>query len=309
MSECRSVWASEGDLVRLHARRPTPLAEVAVGRVHLKIDLFRTRDHVPDFDDRVLEYRRLSAETRNELQVIADLPYGPAPGQRLDLFVPTSASSAKRVDLPVHIFIHGGYWRMFSKDDFSFVARTVVSAGAIAVVLDYDLMPSVRLAEVVRQVREAKAWVQKNIHLYGGDSSRLTVSGHSAGAHLATFLFSEGEPDPPRGALLLGGVYDIRPLRQSFLQPLIQLTDEEVRDFSPIRHDFQPRVDSLILYGERETLPFHVQARGLAWHLKEAGCDVVLSALPKADHMSSVLDMGFPDREAGARLATLLARH
>ena len=125
----------------------------------MAIDLFRTRDHVPDFDEKVLEYKRLSAETRNELQVIADLPYGPASGQRLDLFVPTSVSSAKRAGLPVHIFIHGGYWRMFSKDDFSFVARTVVSAGAIAVVLDYDLMPSVRLAEVVRQVREAKNWV------------------------------------------------------------------------------------------------------------------------------------------------------
>jgi arylformamidase len=275
----------------------------------LAIDLFRTRDHVPDFDDKVLEYKRLSAETRNELQVIADLPYGPAPGQRLDLFVPTSAPSAKGAGLPVHIFIHGGYWRMFSKDDFSFVARTVVSAGAIAVVLDYDLMPSVRLAEIVRQVRGARTWVADNIHLYGGDASRLTVSGHSAGAHLATFLFTEGEEMLPRAALLLGGVYNIRPLRQSFLQPLIQLTDDEACQFSPIDKRFQPTVDTAILYGERETLPFRAQATGLAWQIKEAGCEVFLSALPNADHMSSVLDLGFPDRDAGALLFSLIERH
>ena len=128
-------------------------------------------------------------------------------------------------------------------------------AGAIAVVLDYDLMPLVRLADVVRQVREAKKWVSENIHLYGGDASRLTVSGHSAGAHLATFLLTEGEEMPPRGALLLGGVYDLRPLRQSFLQPLIQLTDDEVCQFSPIDKHFQPRVNTVILYGERETPP------------------------------------------------------
>jgi len=275
----------------------------------LTIDLFRTRDHVSDFDDRVLEYKRLSAETRNELKAIVDVTYGPSPGQRLDLFVPTSVSSANGAGLPVHIFIHGGYWRMFSKDDFSYIARTIVGAGAIAIVLDYDLMPSVRLADVVRQVREAKQWVSENVHLYGGDASRLTVSGHSAGAHLATFLLTEGEEMPPRGALLLGGIYNIRPLRQSFLQPLIQLTDDEVRQFSPIEKRFQPRVDTVILYGERETLPFRAQATGLAWQIKEAGCDVSLSALTDADHMSSVLDLGFPDREAGARLSSLIARH
>lgn len=275
----------------------------------MAIDLFRTRDHVPDFDDKVLEYRRLSAETRNEIQVIADLPYGPASGQRLDLFVPTSASSAKGAGLPVHVFIHGGYWRMFSKDDFSFVARTVVAAGAIAVVLDYDLMPSVRLAEVVRQVRDARTWVSENIHLYGGNASRLTVSGHSAGAHLATFLLTEGEEMPPRGALLLGGVYNLRPLRRSFLQPIIQLTDDEVCQFSPIDKHFQPRVNTVILYGERETPPFHAQAAGLAWQIKEAGCDVSLSTLADADHMSSVLDLGFSDREAGAQLFSLISRH
>jgi arylformamidase len=214
-----------------------------------------------------------------------------------------------KVGFPVHIFIHGGYWRMFSKDDFSYVARTVVGAGAIAVVLDYDLMPSVRLADVVRQVREAKAWVLKNIHQYGGDRSRLTVSGHSAGAHLATFLFSHGQAKPPLGALLLGGVYDIRPLRHSFLQPLIELTDDEVREFSPMDHRFQPRVDSIVLYGERETTPFMRQASGIAWQLKEAGSQVWLAALPDADHMSSVLDLGFPDRQAGTWLSSLIARH
>jgi arylformamidase len=273
----------------------------------LSIDPFRTRDHVADFDDRILQYRHFSAEARGGLRMIAGLNYGSGPGQRLDLFVP--ASVTPRSGFPVHMFIHGGYWRMFSKDDFSYVARTVVDAGAIAVVLDYDLMPSVRLDEVVQQVRGAKAWVLNNIHQYGGDRSRLTVSGHSAGAHLATFLFNDGQAKPPLGALLLGGVYDIRPLRQSFLQPLIQLTDDEVREFSPMDHSFQPRVESIVLYGERETMPFRQQAMGMAWQLKEAGCQVSLAALNGADHMSSVLDLGFADTEAGRWLASLIAKH
>lgn len=273
--------------------------------VQFSMDLFRTRDHVPDFEDKVLEYKRLSARTRADLPMVADIAYGPRPGQKLDLFFPTEAASSA----PVHIFIHGGYWRMFSKDDFSYVARTITQAGAIAVVIDYDLMPTVRLAEVVRQVRAAKTWVENNICDHGGDPKRLTISGHSAGAHLATFLYTLGEASPPSAALLLGGVYNLRPLRQSFLQPLIHLTDEEVQEFSPLDRLFQPRVDSVILYGERETMPFQTQAGGLAWKLKDAGCEVTLSALAGTDHMSSVLDLGFPDRDAGRLLSSMIARH
>jgi arylformamidase len=267
-------------------------------------DLFRTRDHVPNFDQQVSEYNRLSSRSRREIPNVLDVAYGPEPGAKLDLFLP----AARGPDLPVHMFIHGGYWRMFSKDDFSYVAKTITGAGAIAVIIDYDLMPSVRLAEVVRQVRAARAWVQGNIGAYGGDPARLSVSGHSAGAHLATFLFTDGMEPGPQSALLLSGVYDLVPLRSSFLQPLIELTDDEVRDFSPVRSRFMPRINTAILYGERETRPFREQAGSLAWQLKDAGCDVVLSALANADHMSGVLDLGFPRREAGKWLAAIIQR-
>jgi arylformamidase len=267
-------------------------------------DLFRTRDHVPNFDQQVSEYKRLSARCRKEISNVLDIAYGPEPGARLDLFLPANSGP----DTPVHMFIHGGYWRMFSKDDFSYVAKTITGAGAIAVVIDYDLMPTVRLAEVVRQVRAAKDWVLGNINAYGGDPARFSVSGHSAGAHLATFLFTEGMEPAPKTALLLSGVCDLAPLRSSFLQPLIELTDDEVRDFSPVRNRFMPLVNTVILFGERETRPFREQAGSLAWQLKDAGCDVALSALADADHMSSVLDLGFPRREAGKWLTTVIQR-
>src|SRR6187402_17313 len=96
-------------------------------------DLFRTRDHVPDFDDKVKQYALLSDDVRRSLRAQLDIAYGPQPGQKLDIFLPGREGNA----LPVHMFIHGGYWRMFSKDDFSYIARTVTAAGAIAVVIDY----------------------------------------------------------------------------------------------------------------------------------------------------------------------------
>jgi arylformamidase len=270
----------------------------------MPIDPFRTRDHVPDFEEKVREYERRSAEVRLSLRKESDIQYGPHPAQKLDIFFPNSEGSA----LPVHMFIHGGYWRMFSKDDFSYVARTVTDAGAIAVVIDYALMPGVRLAEIVGQIRKAKAWVTKNIGHRRGDPQRLTVSGHSAGAHLATSLFTSGQEYPPCGILLLGGVYDIGPLQYSFLQPLINLTDDEVRLFSPMNYEFQSGIGVDILYGERETEPFHAQAARLARRLIGQGCEVRLKSLRDSDHMSSVLDMGVPSSEAGTALTSVISR-
>ncbi|TGU67257.1 alpha/beta hydrolase, partial [Mesorhizobium sp. M1C.F.Ca.ET.144.01.1.1] len=97
-------------------------------------------------------------------------------------------------------------------------ADTVTSAGAIAVIVDYALMPSVRMATIVDQIRRARQWIDDHIASYGGDPDQLTVSGHSAGAHLATMLFGgHSRPSGIKGALLLSGIYDLRPLQESFL--------------------------------------------------------------------------------------------
>lgn len=271
-------------------------------------DLFRTRDHVADFDDKIAAYRDRSAATRARLRTVT-VRTGDAEGEALDLFFPGRDGDADAAGelRPVHLFIHGGYWRMLSKDDFSYVADTVTATGAIAAVLDYALMPSVRLSDIVGQVRRARRWIADNIAAHGGDPARLTVSGHSAGAHLATFLFTEDQPDPVAGALLLGGLYDLRPLQSSFLEPLIGLTDEEVATLSPLDHRHSPATRVRVLWGARETAPFHEQGTAFASHLAGQGNDVVSVALAAADHMSSALDLGSPETEAGRHLVALIS--
>ncbi|WP_363274847.1 carboxylesterase family protein [Mesorhizobium sp.] len=86
-------------------------------------------------------------------------------------------------------------------------------------------MPAVRMAPIVDQIRRAKRWVDEHIESHGGDPGKLTVSGHSAGAHFATMLFDDdSRPSGIKGALLLGGIYDLRPLQESFLAPEIAIT-------------------------------------------------------------------------------------
>ncbi|TPO01597.1 alpha/beta hydrolase [Mesorhizobium sp. B1-1-5] len=267
-------------------------------------DPFRIRDHVTEFDDIVAEIVHRSAETRAKIESVADVAYGPDAAETIDMFFP----QGKRDRLPVHMFIHGGYWRMFSKRDYSYVADTVTRAGAIAIIVDYSLMPSVRMAAIVEQVRRAKRWVLEHIAEHGGDRGRLTVSGHSAGAHLATMLFNDdGRSSSVKGALLLGGLYELKPLQTSFLAAEIAITDEEAASLSPLTHRFDPSVEVEIAVGAEETPPFHSQAEGFAKHLRKQGLAVSQTALSGANHMSSVRDLGLSGTEASDRLAKLIA--
>ncbi|RWC62480.1 alpha/beta hydrolase [Mesorhizobium sp.] len=266
-------------------------------------DPFRIRDHVADFDEIVAEIIRRSAETRAKTRMLANVGYGSEPTETVDVFFP----DGDRDRLPVHMFIHGGYWRMFSKRDYSYVADTVTRAGAIAVIVDYALMPAVRMATIIDQVRRAKQWVLDRIADHGGDPGRLTVSGHSAGAQLAAMLFNhQSRSSDIRGALLLGGLYELKPLQTSFLAAEIAITDEEARRFSPLTHNFDPSVKVEIAIGGEETPPFLSQAEAFAKHLGKQGLHVSRTIIAGANHMSSVRDLGKSGTHAADRLAKLI---
>jgi arylformamidase len=154
----------------------------------------------------------------------------------------------------------------------------------------------------------AKQWVIDHIAEHGGDPSSLTVSGHSAGAHLASFLFHKSsEPSGIRGALLLGGVYDLAPLRRSFLQAEIALTDEEVAHFAPLDQLYDRDCRVVLAVGENETRPFHSQLDAFQAHLRSQGLRVSPRILAHRNHMDSVRDLGTPGTEAGDLLFDFLS--
>jgi arylformamidase len=261
-------------------------------------DLFRTRDHVPDFDIYVRQFAERSAATRATLRTQLDVAYGPGPDEKLDLFFPADLKSPA----PVHLFVHGGYWRMFAKSDFSFIADTVTSTNSIAAVMDYSLMPKVRMETIVSQVGLAFDWLVRHAASFGGDGGKVSVSGHSAGAHLCSLLLTEDRPLQPAGSLLLSGIYELEPLRHSFLQPEIPITEEEAERFSPLRLAFRPKGAVRILVGERETEPFHAQATDLA---DRAGTTV--ERIQDGNHMSVALDMGDQSSQVGKALIALVS--
>ena len=142
---------------------------------------YNNRGKVPGYSEYLGRWPAQSERTRAELPTRLDVRYGSAAGETLDVVLPPSS---RRSSAPIQLFIHGGYWMLLDKRDFSFVARAFHDAGVAVVVINYTLLPSVSLDELVRQCRAAIAWTYRNAGTFGGDPTRLFVSGHSAGGHL-----------------------------------------------------------------------------------------------------------------------------
>src|SRR5690606_20876912 len=130
---------------------------------------------------------------------------------------------------PVHVFIHGGYWRAHRKEDYRFVARAGRAAGAATAVIEYDLAPQVTLDEIVEQVRRAVLWIRAHARAWNGDAARLVISGHSAGGHLAAMMAltdwtARGAPaGTVHGCLALSGVFDLDPITRTSINDDLRL--------------------------------------------------------------------------------------
>jgi arylformamidase len=237
-----------------------------------------------------------STRLRKNLSCQIDVPYGDTPGQMLDIF------PAARKGAPVHVFIHGGYWRSLDKGIYSHIAGPMVAAGATVVLPNYDLCPQVRITDIVQQMRRAIVWVYKNIAKHNGDPKRIYVSGHSAGGHLTGMMIStdwskEGRlpKDLIKGSAPLSGLFDIEPHRHSQLQPDIRLTAEEAKAMSPMYLLPLAKGPSIVAVGGAESDLFHWQSLEYAARLRLCGIKAEYVSTPGDNHF------GITDRLGNAR--------
>ncbi len=251
---------------------------------------------VPDFQDHVARYKAESEKARTALAARLDLVYGPSDDEYLDIYLPDRPASA----MPVQVFFHGGYWRAFSSADFAFVANPVVAAGGISVVVNYALMPGVRMAELLRQCAASLDWVHEHIAAHGGDPNRIHISGHSAGGHIVAMMLSGkcGNTAPIAGAVAVSGLYDLEPIRLCYLNAELHLTEDEVAPNSPLLH-LPPRVGGpvTIAYGAEEAEEYARHAAEYHAALGAAGIDAALRPIQGRNHMTIVGDMGLADTE------------
>lgn len=120
------------------------------------------------------------------LNIVRDLPYSNS-GQKehtLDLYIPRQSAAP----MPVVFYVHGGGFRILSKDTHWLMGLGFAQKGYLTVNINYRLAPANPYPAAIHDVFEAWAWTLQNIHRFGGDPSRIVVAGESAGANLVTSL-------------------------------------------------------------------------------------------------------------------------
>ena len=269
---------------------------------------YNARATVPDIAPMLSDYASLSAQARATLPCALNVAYGPHPDETLDIFPAQGKQPG-----PVLIYLHGGYWRLLSKDDSSFMAPTLTRAGMTVVAVNYSLAPAVTLDHIVDQPRRAVAWVHQHIEQHHGDRQRLVIAGSSAGGHLAGMVLARGwqenygmDSTAIAGAVLLSGLYDLSPLVDTHINDWMHLSLEAARRNSPIFALPDHRPPILVSYGSNETAEFKRQSRDYlaAWQTGSGQAEYV--DMPGTNHFDLVLQLNRLDSPLVKKLLKLL---
>ena len=271
--------------------------------------LYRATGAVADPGAVMADFIARSHVFRERHPGILDIAYGAGEDEVLDIFLPRHAEGLA----PVHIFIHGGYWYQFGKDEWSFVAEALTASGAIVVVPRHALCPAVGIADIVRQMQAMLAWLWHHIGQHGGDRERMFVSGHSAGGHLAMELHltdwqaCHGLPaDMLKGVAVISGLYDLRPLIHSYVQAHIGLSEHEARQLSPLLRIGPSATPLIIAVAQADPPGFHGQAAQLAGLWRAQGNPLRLIDVDDRNHLTELYELSCPDgvlaRAIGAQM-------
>ena len=244
---------------------------------------FKFSQFLPDFQ---VWMDRLAQESAClDMSGFSRLPYGDDPRQWVEVGAGTGSPNI----LPV--VIHGGYWRALRAEDHRVLLTGLRGLGAYVANLEYRLLPSVRMADVVNDVCAGLAQIS-----LAHPGQKLLLVGHSAGAHLAAQAMRN--PALARhlaGVVAISGLYDLAPIAQSFLQAELALDPCEIAQFSGFETD--PACPILYVNGSDETHEF----------LRQSALAAQAQAAPwlrvrNAHHMSVLEALFTPDTPLGFSL-------
>ena len=215
----------------------------------------------------------------------------------MDVFRPDGVSD----DAPIMIYIHGGWWQWFSKEQFSFLAEPFNQRGMAV------YMPGYRMAQdwdnnkpmesIVKQMEYAVAAILQEACDKG--ASAVYLMGHSAGGHLVTMLWQtdwsgydlpDGAEEKIKAVFSLAGLFDIRFLLDSFVNDEIKMSPESAAAVSP---QLLPKPEGdlcplHLILPELDTAEFFRQTKEYQDKLLGEGNTCHLHVLHNKDHLTII---------------------
>lgn len=252
---------------------------------------YNNREAVPDHPRFIAECAERSRVARETYSPQRNVRYGPNAGEVLDLFVPARPARG------TFVFIHGGYWRALSKEEYSYVAGPMLAQDIACAVIDYDLAPHASVGTIVEECQRALLWVARHGAAHGAAPADVVVAGHSAGGHLAAMMAATdwtaaGLSAPPlTGALSLSGVHDLMPMLDFSYNADIRLDAAQAKALSPAFMPPRAGVPLAVACGGAETSEFLRQSQLMwdAWPQHRRPLDGPLF-IPGKHHFDVVLE-------------------
>lgn len=243
------------------------------------------------------DMRARSDRLRQEMPRYVDLRYGEAPRNRIDYF-PAPAPG------PVLLFIHGGYWQMREKEDFSVIARGPLAHNIHVAMIGYTLAPDISLGGIVAEIRAAIRWLAKRVDEFGGDANRIYIGGWSAGAHLTAMVLDE---PAVKGGLAISGIYDLEPMRLCYINEKLKLDADEAHRLSPLHHLSAATAPMIITCGGSELPELRRQSQEFAAARKRAGLPGRFVEVRDRNHFTLLDEFASPQSALTNLLRDLIA--
>jgi arylformamidase len=248
--------------------------------------------------DIVAGWEQRSAAMRLRHQAHLDLRYGPRERNRIDFL-----KAADRA--PTLLFIHGGYWQMRAKELFTLVAEGPMAQGINVALTGYTLAPDATLDEIVAEVHAAIDYLARELPVLGGDGKGIVVSGWSAGGHLTAMALSHPFV---RAGLGISGIYELEPIRHSYLNEKLGLDEAASRRNSPLKQPTGPLKPLSLVVGSAELPLLRAQTSDFASYRARHGLPVTYEEIPDANHFTIMNEMMAPERRITAIIRELFAR-
>jgi arylformamidase len=261
---------------------------------------YNNRGRFPDTADCKAAQVVGSDEAKAEYECRLDVRFGDGETDLLDIYIAECDGPH-----PIHVFFHGGYWKSNTKNDFGFVAKPFVPHGVTTVVVEYPLIPSVRMGTLIDRCCASMEWTWRNAESFGGDKNNITISGHSAGGHITAMMmqtdwpsYSDGLPkDLVKGGCSISGVSDLDPVRLSFQNDELQFSPEEAAEFSTLFMDPKHTGPLLAVAGGIEGPEFIRQTKELADAWSAKGMDVKGWIMEGKHHFTTINQYLDPESE------------
>jgi len=242
--------------------------------------------------DIVAGWEQRSTEMRARHPDHLDLRYGPRERNRIDLL-------KAREKAPTLLFIHGGYWQHRAKEIFALFAAGPMAHGINVALTGYTLAPDATLDEIVAEIHRGIDFLARQLPALGGDSSGIVVSGWSAGGHLTAMALSHPRV---RAGMAISGIYDLEPVRHSYLNVKLGLDEAMSRRNSPMMQAGGALKPLSLVAGSAELPLLRRQTADFAGHRARYGLPVTYEEIPGADHFTIMNEMVSPQ----GRITTLI---